>query len=70
MVLVGERRRCYEHRAKTQASKSIFHLMRLVRFALDGVVAVKIEKMLDICVIWAYDDEEAAARAYDLAALK
>ncbi|KAF7823836.1 pectinesterase-like [Senna tora] len=26
-----------------------------------GVVAVKIEKMLDICVIWAYDDEEAAA---------
>ncbi|KAF7823808.1 pectinesterase-like [Senna tora] len=35
MVLAGERRRCYEHRAKTQASKSIFHLLRLVRFALD-----------------------------------
>ncbi|KAF7823783.1 pectinesterase-like [Senna tora] len=35
-----------------------------------GVGAVKIEKMFDICVIWAYDDEEAATRAYDLAALK
>ncbi|KAF7843661.1 uncharacterized protein G2W53_000566 [Senna tora] len=35
MVLAGEHRRCYEHRAKKQASKSIFHLLRLVRFALD-----------------------------------
>ncbi|KAF7823817.1 pectinesterase-like [Senna tora] len=39
-------------------------------FSMNGVGAVKIEKMFDICVIWAYDDEEAAARAYDLAALK